>query len=299
MNLEFITAPLIGGVIGLVTNGIAIKMLFRPLNAIYIGKYKLPFTPGLIPKERPRIAKAVGDVISNNLLDSETLMTTLLSDSIKEQIFTRIDSLVDTNKNSEETANTILRKFFTEDIIREKLDGSKEAVALAISNKVVEQNIGELVTNYICDELTIKAKPLLKSLTKSALNSVKKPLENSINSIVQEKSAPLIENFLDSQAEDILSKPIKDIIEMYQDKVPTLKEYLWKAYEGIIINKLSSALAAVDISKIVSDKLNDLELLELEKMIMDLMKKELNALVWLGGLLGFVMGFLNVILDML
>lgn len=299
MNIQFITAPLIGGVIGLVTNGIAIRMLFRPLKAVYIGKHKLPFTPGLIPKERPRLATAVGDVISNDLLDSDTLMSTLLSESIKEQIFLRIDKLIDTNKNSDETAQTILRRFFSEDVIKEKLDGSKEAVALALSNKVIEQNIGRLVTDYVCEELTIKAKPLLKSLTKSALNSVKMPLENTINSMVQEKSTPLIEKFLDSQAEDLLNKPIKDIIEMYLDKVPTLKQYLWKAYEGIILNKLSAALATVDISKIVSDKINELDLLELEKIIMDLMKKELNALVWLGGLLGLTMGFLNVILDML
>lgn len=299
MNLEFITAPIIGGIIGLVTNGIAIKMLFRPLNAIYIGKYKLPFTPGLIPKERPRIAKAVGDVISNNLLDSETLMSKLLSESIKEQIFLKVDNLADTYKNSDETANTILRRFFSEDIISEKLNDSKGALAQAISNKVAELNIGELITDYICDELTIKSNQWLKSLTKSALNTVKKPLENKINSAVKEKATPLIEEFLSSQADDILNKPIKEIIEKYQNKIPIIKQYLWKLYESIITSKLSSALRAVDISKVVCDKINELELIELEKMIMDLMKKELNALVWLGGILGFIMGFLNVFFDML
>lgn len=299
MNLEFITAPIIGGIIGLVTNGIAIKMLFRPLNAIYIGKYKLPFTPGLIPKERPRIAKAVGDVISNNLLDSETLMSKLLSESIKEQIFSKVDNLADTYKNSDETANTILRRFFSENIISAKLNDSKGALAQAISSKVAELNIGELITDYICDELTIKSNQWLKSLTKSALNTVKKPLENKINSAVKEKATPLIEEFLSSQADDILNKPIKEIIEKYQNKIPIIKQYLWKLYESIITSKLSSALRAVDISKVVCDKINELELIELEKMIMDLMKKELNALVWLGGILGFIMGFLNVFFDML
>ena len=33
----------------------------------------------------------------------------------------------------------------------------------------------------------------------------------------------------------------------------------------------------------------------LKKMIMEIAKKELNALVWLGGLLGMLMGFVNLL----
>ena len=55
--LHYIATPLVGGFIGLITNGIAIKMLFRPHYPVKIGNIKLPFTPGLIPKEKPRIAK--------------------------------------------------------------------------------------------------------------------------------------------------------------------------------------------------------------------------------------------------
>ena len=39
MQLSWITAPLIGGLIGLITNSLAIKMLFRPHRAVYIGKF--------------------------------------------------------------------------------------------------------------------------------------------------------------------------------------------------------------------------------------------------------------------
>ena len=48
MDIQIITAPLIGGLIGLLTNGIAIKMMFRPLKPVYIGKFRVPLTPGII-----------------------------------------------------------------------------------------------------------------------------------------------------------------------------------------------------------------------------------------------------------
>ena len=38
--------PIAGGVIGYFTNDVAIKMLFRPYRPIYLGKRRLPFTPG-------------------------------------------------------------------------------------------------------------------------------------------------------------------------------------------------------------------------------------------------------------
>ena len=84
MNIEIITAPLIGGMIGLITNSLAIKMLFRPYKEIRIMKVRIPFTPGLIPKEKPRIARAIAQVISNYILDNDTILSALASDTIRE-----------------------------------------------------------------------------------------------------------------------------------------------------------------------------------------------------------------------
>ncbi|MBR6349380.1 MAG: DUF445 family protein, partial [Lachnospiraceae bacterium] len=50
--LHFIMGPIIGCIIGAFTNFIAIKMLFRPLKPVYIGKFRVPFTPGVIPKHQ-------------------------------------------------------------------------------------------------------------------------------------------------------------------------------------------------------------------------------------------------------
>jgi hypothetical protein len=48
-------------------------MLFRPYKAIYLGKAQLPFTPGLIPRNQPRLAKRVADTIMGSLLTPEEL----------------------------------------------------------------------------------------------------------------------------------------------------------------------------------------------------------------------------------
>lgn len=65
--------PVAGAVIGYFTNDVAIKMLFRPYRAVYIFKRRLPFTPGLIPRNQDRLAKRVSDTIMGSLLTPEEL----------------------------------------------------------------------------------------------------------------------------------------------------------------------------------------------------------------------------------
>ena len=77
MNLSslliYIAPPIAGGIIGYFTNDLAIKMLFRPYRPLYIREWKLPFTPGLIPRNQERLAKRVADTIMGSLLTPEEL----------------------------------------------------------------------------------------------------------------------------------------------------------------------------------------------------------------------------------
>lgn len=68
-----VAPPVVGGVIGYFTNDIAIKMLFRPYRPWYVGKQRIPFTPGLIPSNQERLAKRISDTIMGSLLTPEEL----------------------------------------------------------------------------------------------------------------------------------------------------------------------------------------------------------------------------------
>ena len=69
----FVAPPVVGGIIGYFTNDVAIKMLFRPYRALYLGKQRIPFTPGLIPRNQERLAKRISDTIMGSLLTPDEL----------------------------------------------------------------------------------------------------------------------------------------------------------------------------------------------------------------------------------
>ena len=70
---KILAGPLIGAVIGYCTNYIAVKMLFRPLHPVKVGNWTLPFTPGIIPRGKARLAKALGNAVGEHLLTKEDL----------------------------------------------------------------------------------------------------------------------------------------------------------------------------------------------------------------------------------
>ena len=90
MNLltSILVMAVIGAVLGASTNHLAIKMLFRPYNPIFIGKWQLPLTPGLIPKRRDQLAISLGETVTKYLLTPETFRKKFFSPEIRETVLT-------------------------------------------------------------------------------------------------------------------------------------------------------------------------------------------------------------------
>ena len=123
----------IGALIGGLTNHLAIKMLFRPHKAMYIGSWRLPFTPGLIPKRRDELAKQFGKTVTNYLLTPETFKKKLLTPDMEEKAEKFLQQKLEEHiLHSDKTLNEWL----------------KVAGAAAVSEKI-EQKVVELVDNQL------------------------------------------------------------------------------------------------------------------------------------------------------
>lgn len=89
--LHYILPPLVGAAIGYITNWIAVKMLFRPLYPKYIGKWRLPFTPGIIPRRKDALAKAIGRAVGEELLTKEDIQKAFCGEEKRSAVVSRAD----------------------------------------------------------------------------------------------------------------------------------------------------------------------------------------------------------------
>lgn len=295
MDIQIITSPIIGGLIGLLTNGIAIKMMFRPLKPIYIGKFKLPFTPGIIPKEKERIAKAVGRVVGSNILDDSTIKKALLSDNVHDKLNSKVDEIINEYKAIDDTVAEYLEKQNHLEMINEMESKAVDNVAEYIRKKLIDADIGTLLVESAFNEISAKLNPMVMAIAGSAINSAKAPIASKVNKMVDEKAGVMVKDYLNSEYQKITERTVSDTVTMLDEKYPELKQKIWKIYSDLIDKKLTQMLTTFDVANVVEQKINELDITEMEALIMSIIKKELNAIIYLGGVLGIIMGFFNLL----
>ncbi|HEY9803700.1 MAG TPA: DUF445 domain-containing protein [Leptolyngbyaceae cyanobacterium] len=150
----YVSPPVLGGIIGYFTNDIAIKMLFRPYRAIYIGGRRIPFTPGLIPANQERLAKNISNTIMGSLLTPDELQKLarrlLATERVQGAIFWLLQLAIDqikndTNQKSSKIVAGILRDLLGESLPRLlKVLARKEDFLEAQINQIFDQVLLEL-----------------------------------------------------------------------------------------------------------------------------------------------------------
>ena len=193
--------PIVGAVIGYCTNLLAIKMLFRPYQPVYLFGRQLPFTPGLVPKEQARLAKKLAEAVGNSILTPEVL----------------------------------------------------------------------------AQELS----PILEKLDSEGPDMIKK--------LIQEHFGKLAGAFLNPD-------------KIYAGIREALLEYLGgkKALDDSAFKGAAEEMARhIDIVRIIEARVNNFAPEEAEALILSVVQRELNRVIALGGVLGFIIGWIPVLIGLL
>ncbi len=329
MNIEasYIIAPLLGGAIGYITNDIAIRMLFRPHKAKYIIGVHAPFTPGIIPKEKGRIADAIGGVISENLMNKDVLERYLLSEDMVGKVRLAVEEFIETQKHNQETVKEFLGHYLSDDEIATISQNVNESITKQTYTKLSDTSVGEKVDHIAIDHVAEKlnidgAQELLAGLggamrglggmaaglfggniVAKFLGMLREPAEhflaNNINTLLKNNGKEIVSNMIDGEVEGFLNKPVCNILEGHGDQLEQAVDMVETIYRTIINDHLPKILESIDISKIVRERINEMDVKETEKLIFQVMDKELKAIVWLGALLGLIMGSLNTLFQVL
>ena len=144
---------IIGGIIGYITNKLAIKLIFRPINPIKIPILNIEIL-GLIPKRRKEIAVKIGEVIQEEFVSLDDILDNLITEDDKLKVIDYIKSRV--SDIIEEKASLIpsyiksVIKSYIEEIIEKEV---KESID-ELTNEVIEKshervNIQQIVEQKI------------------------------------------------------------------------------------------------------------------------------------------------------
>ncbi|MFW5891101.1 MAG: DUF445 family protein [bacterium] len=275
--LQIIISIVVGAVIGYITNYFAIKMLFKPHKKYYLfNKIPVPFTPGIIPKKRSGIARNIGKVVGNMLLNQNTIQSKIKEESTYKVINTsinsnirklrrynintiesvvpiehkdKLDKFIDSFKNiiSEQINNYLQSKYY-ENTVREVVDREYEIIINTKIEKLIvhdklKTGIKESLTEIISNDVFID----------NILNS----LENYIDNLFYKEET--LEEFLPEGTIDLIQINIKRTI-------PILLPKLGDIFE----NKEIKELFSINIKKILVKLIAELNWIQ--KMFLDIIQ---------------------------
>lgn len=233
--MKLIIPIVVGAVIGYITNWFAIKMLFRPHYERRIFGIRVPFTPGLIPKEKGRIAKSVGETVSAYLLSPEIIIDSISNDENND----KVKSWVEDNINKLKESNKSIRDL-AENIVGEKYD-------------YLSTTIEESITDFICSEIEKQAvrQRLMELSDKEAycmVNEIEqdeKTLKEIIPADVVLKAKEYIE-----EHDEYITNGLRNIFEM-----PSIQIKVKESISEVVsqnVNRLITKLVSVEL---ITDKI--------------------------------------------
>ena len=248
---------------------LAVKMLFRPRRPLYFLGWRIPLTPGMLPKERVHFIEALSTVIAERLLDVETIADEIMRLNLESEV----TALAVNQTQSETTVQ------FVVDHLRERLFQLRDSVearweiARALRKIVeieMEQRLGLLrrvVAGYFLDD------EALYRIVGDSIDKLAEQIADSLfarTTIVQAMAA-IPENILRGGAAEpgVLNK-----------FVTLLSQRL--DFRAILIRRLSA----------LSDE-------AIEQLIMDTAGKEIRAIIWFGAGIGLVVGIAQTVLNFL
>lgn len=301
VEVSYIVRPLIGAVIGYITNDIAIRMLFRPRTAKYLFGVKIPFTPGIIPKEKARIATSIGNTVSKNLMNREILEKTLLSDEMVLKIKNGISDFISTQKNNEETLEEFLLNYLKKEDLKNILENVSSDLSLQIHTTLSSANLGSKIAKIVVVHVIEKVRNGMLGMfgADQFIVMIASPAETllakNINEMISNHSEEIIGNLIDDQIENLMNLPMKKIFSEKIKQIEKIESTILSLYKSIVREQLPRILETLNISGIIENRINEMDVRESEKIILEVMNRELRAIVWLGALLGFLMGCLNLL----
>ena len=297
--LFWVVPPLIGALIGYITNAIAIKMLFRPLREIRLFGIRLPFTPGILPRERNKLADSIGRMVEKELITPGVLRERLaradVRGSIENVLGGYTEEMLDKPLSSwlEESGDfplsELLKDFFNSYVFDSFLEELFRNLLLGPAPKAEDKDSLSLRLKTSFRDFGGLFIPAARGLVKNGLAKEMKNQSTGKISAYRSALEKVVKKYPDLTTREFLS--LNAVNKEKADSFLALKasETLDKNVDG--------ALSSVNVKVLVSDRINSLDMLRVEKIVLDVMAGQLKWINVFGAILGALIGFMEVLLS--
>ncbi|MBR6478659.1 MAG: DUF445 family protein [Lachnospiraceae bacterium] len=287
--LRVILPILVGATIGYCTNYIAIKMLFRPRKELRIGKWRVPFTPGIIPKNQSRMASAIGNAVGGHLLNLETIKESFQKNGTKEKLVKKLASSL---YESEACFDDF---FSTDENHGELIERFSDTMAKSVTEKVRQMDFKSLIAQIGKDAMgdLLNHKMVAMILNEERQDAIYDRIAQALQKYLDENGEEMIRGAILQNVNELEKKPIGEIVQAgtSQEGLEHLAIYV---VDRVVERYGAQLMQAVDVSVVVKERVESMDVAEMERLTLSVCQHELQAVVNLGAVIGAVIGIINI-----
>lgn len=282
--LQYLAGPLIGAFIGYCTNYIAVKMLFHPYHPVKLLGRTLPFTPGVIPKNKPRLAHAIAHAVSDVLLTKQDIAG-LITDSTVQSAGTALVS--GSGLFGDRSPEELAQCYGAEGLHTEQLE---QFLTDKVHEGIKAMDIGEIVAAKANE--VVRSNPMLGFLpVGSILGAIKGKITEYVDS---DDCHDKIGEVVVAKVGELKTAPTGETLAAIGLTETAAEGLIVSLIHQMLDKYLEPLLEMMNIAQIIEDKINAMEIAAFEDLVMSVMKNELNAIVNLGFFIGLIIGTVNI-----
>lgn len=291
--LHIIGPPVIGGIIGYITNYIAIKMLFRPLMPIMIGRFRVPFTPGIVPKRKDALASTLGEAVVAKFFNADDLEIVFMSDYFKNAVS---DSVVTLLTDRSTTLGSLTDFMQPDPENGQMLKHIKDEICIRIQAAILKANLAQLVAEEGSRLLhkRLGGSPIAKVLNEETLSLVTEPMAEQIEKYILEDGRSIIMPLLNEELSSLAAEPVANIMAEIMPDNNALHKLIGDIYTQFMRSRVRSIVESIDVGGMITEKVLNMPAIEIEVLVTAVVNRELQYVVLLGALLGVLIGTVNI-----
>ena len=174
--LKILILASIGGIIGYVTNVVAIKLIFRPIEPIKIPIINKEII-GLIPKRKAEIAMNIGEIIQEEFLSLDEILENIITEEDKQNVVQYIKVKIKVVVNEKmafapSAIKNLIQGYVSEAIeteIRQSIDDLSEDIIIKANKRI---NIQQMVENKINELDLYELEEIILRIAKKELKHI-------------------------------------------------------------------------------------------------------------------------------
>jgi len=190
-------------------------------------------------------------------------------------------------------------------VAEEQLDGICQETSIQIFGILRSQGVKEAVSSMLKDNLEEMVEHGQRSvsdigsqlLTPETVSNFKRTVaDESVALLRGQRVRKMLDRMMNSMFDSFLNRPIGILHNILPTGVRTgITEYAVLTINRILLREVPGLVKSLNIQQIVTEKVDSLDLLKLEGLLLSIMEEQFKYINLFGALLGFLIGLINLL----